>query len=559
MSLLHHRQSATPHPNAPRPAFIDVLSGWTTAGAERFGGARPDVGDLLATQARADLLHVLDEELSFAAGPTMFELFQDWPRRRYFSNTSRVDYEAFVDEARHNGMSSQLAEVPALAPLLDVAIETWLHRICSLIDRLDSDSGMLARRFGVRGPVTRIQHLFGGSFVLTGADGRRVVYKGRPLGMDAAFARLLRWVNDQGAGSTLWVPEILDRGDYGWMSEVRRSEPMAGIERASYWERTGMLLCLAHAIGGGDLHAGNIQVRGANPVVLDAEVLLRPRRTKMVEPDGAESVLSTGWLPTSGHAEVCGLACERFDRPSTWLDPGTDAVRPRPLAPTAEQLRRALSQQLVGDRGTAAAIGITTGFDHMYRLVMQHGLPLELFERAQPRVLLRPTSDYVTALTDSIEPSALSTPGRRATLLADAMAAPPDALSAHPTTAARVRAVEIAALIRMEVPRFTLPAAGGDLRSEGRSLGAPFEETPMARAERLLARLSERDRCRQCRTIVASLQGAVDNLETVATADVASRRPMRRRPIGPMHVGKQSKQRKQIGATTGVSHEQEGI
>ncbi len=65
-----------------------------------------------------------------------------------------------------------------------------------------------------------------------------------------------------------------------------------------------------HALGGGDVHAGNVRLLGEHPVIIDGEVLLRPRRAnKEGEGEGA-SVLTTGWLPTALEVERCGLAAE---------------------------------------------------------------------------------------------------------------------------------------------------------------------------------------------------------------------------------------------------------
>lgn len=522
---------ARSHAETVRPAFGELLTHWVAVGERRLRAERPDLGGVLAPEAEAGLRAMLLEDLSFAAGPTLFDLFQDWPRRRRFSRASRADYAGFVDDRLSAGAGAMFASVPTLGPLLDAVVDRWCDRASRLVDRVRSDRVLLGDRFRLEAPVDRLDRLFGGSVALTGAAGGRVVYKDRPLGMDQAFGDLLRWVNARGWDPELHVPDVMDRGDYGWMNEVPHRPPRTDIDRARYWRRTGMLLCLTHALGGGDLHAGNVHPFGGHPVVLDAEVLLRPRRAGRI--GATPSALSTGWLPTPAHVGLCGIACERFVRPSLWLDAGTDAVRPRPLTPFRHELQRALADLLRHD-GDAAAAGIADGFFHTYRHLLTVPLPLDVFEEARPRVLLRSTSHYVTAIADSIEPAVLAVAGLRATVVAESVAAPPEALDAGTTTATTVRRAEEAALARLDVPRFTMPATGGPLVADGRRLGAPFGEAPIARARRLLSKMSLSALEDQRRAIVEAITAAAARSDPSPATVIAARRSIHRsRPDDP--------------------------
>lgn len=531
MTRLSHRRPPCPASRlgsrspADGPAFGELLTHWVAAGQQLLRAAGPTIGDGLTSQVEAGLQAVLLEDLSFAAAPTLFELFQDWPHRRRFSPTSTADYAAFTDAHLSVGSGAMLASAPTLGPILDAVVDRWWGRVSRLLDRLHSDRTLLDERFGLGATVVRLDPLFGGSIALTGTGGERVVYKDRPLGMDQAFAELLRWINARGRDLELHVPEVIDRGDYGWMSEVAHRPPQTDADRARYWRRTGMLVCLVHALGGGDLHAGNIHPLGQHPVILDAEVLLRPRRTGGL--GATASALATGWLPTPTDVGLCGLACERFVRPSRWVDAGTDAVRPRPLIPFHHELQRKLAETLHPD-GRAAAAGITDGFSHAYRQLLTDPLPLEIFEQARPRVLLRPTIQYVVAITNSIEPSVLAA-DERARVTAKTIAAPPEALKTATATAEAVRQAEESALDRLEVPRFAMAAAGGPLLADGRRLGSLPGEAPMARARRLLSQMSLSALDDQCRAIVASITSAAKS-DAVPANVVATGRSIQRVP-----------------------------
>ena len=69
------------------------------------------------------------------------------------------------------------------------------------------------------------------------ASGLRVVYKPRPVGLEAAFSRLLQWWNRSAGGPELVVPRVLVRRGYGWMEFVAH-EPCADRRAAGrYYER----------------------------------------------------------------------------------------------------------------------------------------------------------------------------------------------------------------------------------------------------------------------------------------------------------------------------------
>jgi lantibiotic modifying enzyme len=284
----------------------------------------------------------------------------------------------------------------------------------------------------------------------------------------------------------LFVPDVINRGDFGWMLEVPHDPPREPSDRRRYLERTGMLVCLAHALGGGDLHAGNIRAFGEHPVILDAEVLLRPRRTGA--DGGSASALTTGWLPTPTHVEVSGLACEHFARESDWLDVGSDAMRPRPRIPSRARLRLAVQESLRGD-GMEGVECICTGFSELYARLAATRPPLDVFEAASPRVLLRPTRCYVEAIACSMQPEHLWSVQQQVQVIDEAVSEVPTALVDQPTVAMAVRTAERSAMGRLEIPRFSMPAIGGQLRIGWQKLGSPFREAPLDRAHRFLSEM----------------------------------------------------------------------
>lgn len=493
--------SAPLHPLILAP-FAEVFVPWMERGLSRLRAAIPALNDVLAGDAVQDLGAGLLHELASAAAPTLVGIFQRQPWRRSFSRNASHDRDAFMRDLAEGGLAGLFADFPALRPLLDVLVDDWCSRSRHAVDRIEGDRGLLASVFGFEAPVARLEPIAGGGLVLTDARGVRVVYKARPLGLDRALCELIRWINAQDAGLPLFVPAVIDRGRFGWMQHVPSTPPSKPGERQHYLMRTGMLVCLAHALGAGDLHADNVRAYGEHPVVLDAEVLLRPRRTGLDA--RSASPLSTGWLPTPVHVELSGLACEHFARLPRWHDAGSDAVRPAARVPWRARLRERVRASLKRD-GQDGIAAICAGFSALYRCLCTRRLPLDVVAGADVRVLLRPTRSYVDAIERSLDPEHLVSTRTRNVVVDKALEQSPLPLRHVPQIAAAVRQAEALTVARLDVPRFTMPATGGELQMDGEALGNPDFEAPIARARRFLSEMRVSSLDAQCRAIAASV------------------------------------------------------
>jgi len=105
------------------------------------------------------------------------------------------------------------------------------------------------------------------------------MYKPKPLGLEVAYLRLLRWINRRSTMLPLRAQRVLDRGDYGWVEHVE-PRPYAGDDAARrFSRRAGMLQSLLYAIGATDCHVDNLVASGEQPVLVDMETLVQPRTT----------------------------------------------------------------------------------------------------------------------------------------------------------------------------------------------------------------------------------------------------------------------------------------
>ena len=56
---------------------------------------------------------------------------------------------------------------------------------------------------------------------LTFTSGRKLVYKPKDMGTEAAYHRLLAWLNEQGAPLPFKVLKVLDRSTHGWVELMK--------------------------------------------------------------------------------------------------------------------------------------------------------------------------------------------------------------------------------------------------------------------------------------------------------------------------------------------------
>lgn len=489
--------------------FRPALEPWVGVGRHVLGN-RFDAGSLLAPTAQADLVGWLGRDLVDAAAPTLLAAFLDDPDRTSMSPRSEVDYTRFVAHLCGGGMDAIVRGHPQLAGTLDGVVVTWSQRVEALLAALVCDRDVIAHELGARWPVRHAVPLGDAVVGVRGDNGVPVIYKGRPMDMDAAFARLLDRLHARGAEPALLAPTVIDRSDHGWMAHVPLRAPTGGPSQAAYWYRVGMLLCIVHALGGGDVHAGNVRVSGAHPVIVDAEVLLRPRRAGFE--DDASDVRSTGWLPTVHETERCGMAAvPHGERTSRWVAPATDGMRRRTLRSPLRGIRPAVVAHfacMVEDGGLDQ---VCAGFAAMHAHVRGDGVPLEVFADCRPRVLLRTSRLYQRAIERSREPDALVSAAARHRELRGVSDDTPPSLRSRPAVAAAVADGEHDAMRSGRVPRFTVPADGTLLSYGGRRLGTAFDRSPLERAAAFL-RAMDADECHDQRELITdAVRAAADD------------------------------------------------
>lgn len=449
-------------------------------------------------------------------------------------------YEAFVDAMLGEGFRNLCLEYPVLARLLVRVLDDWTGTVRTVLERLRGDRAALADRFGVGGEVRGFEPLAedahaGGQFpVLVTFETGAAVYKPRPVGMGATLARTLDRLDDHLAVAAPDPPSYLLRDGYGWMERVDHRNPDDERALERYYERAGVLLCVAYVLGLTDCHHENLVVDGEHPTVVDAETALRPRLGPVAVPGETavaatvfDSVLGTGLLPwtvaddagrVAGHGGTGGSATARLAglggrgrrvelsaSRSTVEAVNTDvmSVVEEPVSVTPAENTPAVD----GAPRPAAdhADAVVRGFEEAYRTVRHlhdrgEFLPADpaAFAGDEHRVIYRPTSRYAAVLQAATSRDCLRD-GVRLSVAFERLAVPFFDGRVESGRYWPLYAAERRALARFDVPRFGARPDSTALLHDGDPTGA--------------------------RTRAAGVDGLRDRLDAMGPAD-------RRRQVG---------------------------
>jgi type 2 lantibiotic biosynthesis protein LanM len=393
--------------------FEEVLAPFVLVARERLVRRTPAFRGLLSEVARAALERALLRSLLPASDELLLAEFETMRAReqsswdRLFALAQEPEgrslYQQFLRRLAEGGLARLFREYPVLARRLGSISTLWIEANAEFLGRLEDDMPELERLIGDGGELGNVvelkpslsdpHHGRRSVVTLTFAAGRKLVYKPKDMGTEAAYHRLLAWLNEQGAPLPFKVLKVLDRSTHGWVEFVEHLPCRDRDEARRYYERAGMLLCVFYVLEGTDCHHENIIASGEYPVLIDTETLMHHRaRSAIPELENAQteafeqlghSVLRTGLLPrwelsgderTAFHISGLGEADEQeltisapkwvrvnTDRMAQEFSPAT--LRPRQNVPRLDGTP--LSLQEHGPQ-------VVEGFEHMYRFLLDH-------------------------------------------------------------------------------------------------------------------------------------------------------------------------------------------
>jgi type 2 lantibiotic biosynthesis protein LanM len=458
---------------------------------------------------------------------TLTEQLNHARRGRPPSASTEHELHAFFRRLPHLGRPFETT--PVVPRLLALRAQLWCAAFERFIDRLIADWPAIERKRLVS--TDRLEVV---SFDAAGDEHRgsqvvrvirfdqsALVYKPHSVSVDERYDALLQWLTSKQPGLRFRSRRLLDLGTHGW-TEYVRAEPCQTHEDAiAFYERLGAQLALVHLLQGTDFHVDNLVAAGAFPVLVDVEALFH--QPLVVEPTDRlkaaleASVIGTGLVPTSASADdQSGIAGHRSNSEwgLRWVDDGL--VRRREegwvSTPTPEN-----APSLAGARLDPHEFiePLRNGFRQTLRCVIEHreallasGGPLDAFEGAETRVILRPTRIYAMLLNGSRHPSRLESEEKqrahfdRLVTLA----------SPNPMLMALARA-EVTALAQGDIPTFRSSPDSRCLTTDDGEDIEVFEDSALTQVRQRLRALDETAVARQD----ALLRGALRTLEIEST------------------------------------------
>lgn len=490
-----------------------------------------------AEQLPQTLLNNIVPQLLFEISkPVILEMHIARLQGRLHGATSDERFADFVRQLSQEGMILRLlAKYPVLARQLVTTIDQWTEYMREFLRHLCLDWNAICYAFSLGiDPGTLVdveeglgdRHRRGRSVLaLRFHSGMRLIYKPKPLAVDAHFQELLSWLNERGADPPLRTLKLIDRGDYGWSEFVEALPCTSHEEVVRFYERQGSYLALLYVLDALDVHSENVIAAGEHPMLIDLETLFNPRvggsdPTAPINPAWRavdQSVWQVGLLPhrlwsgkDSPGVDMSGLGGapgQLAPHPLVrWKESGSDQMR---LVRQRVEMPMGRNRPLLGDQDVDVLDyrdAITAGCTKMYRLLTkQRGAlltgQLPRFAHDEIRVILRPTQIYATLLFESFHPDLLRDALERERFFDHLW----QEVKQYPYLA-RLIPAERQDLFRGDIPLFsTFPDSRTIFTSEGEPLADFFDTPGLDLVRQRIQQLGEADLAKQIWIIEASL------------------------------------------------------
>ncbi|MBR8834882.1 MAG: type 2 lantipeptide synthetase LanM family protein [Stigonema ocellatum SAG 48.90 = DSM 106950] len=509
------------------------------------------VGDrlkLLTDSAIAALEHQLVLQLSGLCSWTLMEEFsafrssgnalRDFLLLSKGGCNSQEKYHAFINKLFQDGLLSLFQEYSVLGRLVATAIEFWVEATAEFLNSLATDWYDIEQCFGGEIPLKQVvainpglsdPHNRGRSVIaLTFDTGMQLVYKPKELSLDIAYYNFLEWCNSHLRLLPLKILQVINRSTYGWVEYVESLPCEDKSAARSFYQRSGMLLCLIHTLEGTDCHSGNLIANGEQPVLVDIETLLHHRNKSMgtsefdapmlVEKQLEESVLRTFILPQWGISQNDQLT---VDLSGLGGIEQQKVLAARVKNINTDTMNVGYETIVLKEANVPTLNGIplspddylddlVAGFEQMYRFLFSHQAvllaptsPLMSLAHQKVRYVFRSTRIYHLILQNSYAPSLLRFGIDRSIAL--------DVLSRAFVTEEEkpvfwsILAAELQAMEQLDIPIFTVLSSSDSLElTTGVVIPELFEEPSFKRVLLRLSSLSEADLAQQIEIIRGS-------------------------------------------------------
>jgi type 2 lantibiotic biosynthesis protein LanM len=490
--------------------FEDI---WTPVAKEVIDKISEKFSPLLTPESIADCRRLFLSKISRQTFPTLYE---------YFRKISPIEedlipsaqetnqYREFIQLVHGAGWEQLCSEYPLLPNLIEQTTQFFVENFMEMFCRLIGDWGKLTQAKLVDQEAGKITSIQGGLsdphhgqkevIVLTFMSGEKICYKPRSLGLESAWAKLIKWVNASVPGIYLRAMQVIDRGEYGW-AEYIKNEPQVRDDE-DFWYDVGCSTFWLYLLGFTDGHVGNFVINNGNWVLVDGETLLHPI---LVGQD--DTLLRSGLLPRWEQSplgevvDISGLGGQPYSEITKQiLDINTDAMR------LGGGVSTSLEKLPINTRLSSVVLKhLLIGFQDEYRFATQSKKfllgdqsPLAAFKDQIGRVIVKPTQDYIGLLNLRIAGGLMN----QSQLEKEVCSMSPSESESEKL----VSLSEVWQLRRGDVPVFQFNTSTVALNSDSGNYSEFFRETPFEQLNRRVMRLGAADLAVQKRLISQSFQ-----------------------------------------------------
>jgi type 2 lantibiotic biosynthesis protein LanM len=390
---------------------------------------------LFSERARLCLSQELLGELCQIAAEPLYVLFDE---RRANGST----FQEFVSWILSSKAEPLFRRFPSLARCVIVVVNRWIHATRLFGQRLEQDWAEIGAFFPELNSDTKVESVVAGIsdhhdgglqvMLLEFSNQQQILYKPKDMSLEAQLPRLNDWLEAEGFPFRLKFPTALDKQGYGWC-EFIKAEPCRSPEEVNaFYQRAGVLLCLAHTLNGKDLLLENIVAAGGDPVPIDLETFFQPE-VQRVDRIGSpvsqnppeylrrSSVIETGLLPAgriTGIDVLCdlsGLSGSKESLPEIrrpfWEGINSDNMRLSVSGYRAKPGSNRPSLEGVYQHPKDFEAALIEGFSRLYEFICARKESfirfLDNFAAGQTRLIFRSTQMYGLLLKQSLRPENL--------------------------------------------------------------------------------------------------------------------------------------------------------
>ncbi|MBA4492712.1 type 2 lanthipeptide synthetase LanM family protein [Paenactinomyces guangxiensis] len=392
------------------------------------------------------LSHLIDSLFLLSYRTLILELHVAKISNQLQGETPEERYQYYTDSLLSNPsfIQSFYEEYIVLIRLLLTHIQNWIGHVSEIFQRIEEDSPLLSKQFNRGRKIGNINqidlglgdsHKKGRGVALIEFDSKlRIVYKPRPLKIDAQFQELIKWINEKRPNEeNQRVVQVADRGSYGWVEFIEYKDCLQQKEVIRFYKRIGSLLALLYVLNSVDFHHENLIAHGEYPVLIDLESIFHQhpysvQYTKSAFDQASKllqrSVQSTHMLPFliyyQNDPKLKGIDLSGLGGGEEQVYPfkinkitkrNTDSMKIEKDYPLVQPQKN--QPRLQGEiiDITHYLENIESGFESMYKWLLSHKNEfkeqLQRFHHVEVRSILRNTSYYSELLENSRHPDFL--------------------------------------------------------------------------------------------------------------------------------------------------------